>query len=184
MRAWILLLITAIFAMANAEYSQTQPLFAFGEGETSAWTAVNDNVMGGLSAGGARITDGVLRFSGNLSLENNGGFSSIRHSADLDLSRYDGIRLRVRGDGRTYQLRLHTDARYFGRAVAFSGEFPTLAGEWSEVEVPFASLAATFRGRRMTNYTFDPEQVELIGILLADKTPGPFQLEIDRIQPY
>ena len=44
-----------------------------------SWTSVNDGVMGGISRGGFKRTEQkTLLFSGELSLENNGGFASIR----------------------------------------------------------------------------------------------------------
>lgn len=43
------------------------------------YRAVNDNVMGGISSGSFILISGVGgMFSGRLSLENNGGFSSVR----------------------------------------------------------------------------------------------------------
>lgn len=184
MRVWILLLMTAGFAVANSGTDKLRTLFTFDDGAAGSWAAVNDTVMGGRSSGGPEIGEGVLRFRGNLSLENNGGFASVRHPVELDLSAHDGIRLRVRGDGRRYQLRLHTDSRYKGRPVAYSGTFTTRDGEWTEADVPFATLEASFRGRELSNYRFDPGQVQLIGILLADKQPGEFRLEVDRIAAY
>ena len=70
------------------------------------WRIVDDGVMGGLSKGERDISkDGILRFFGTLSLENNGGFSSLRTGdVKLDLSGAEGVILRVKGDGRTYQL--------------------------------------------------------------------------------
>ena len=83
------------------------------------WIAVNDGVMGGRSSGGPTVVDGMLSFRGELSLANNGGFSSVR-SVDrtFDLSDVVAVVLRVRGDGRRYQLRLATEARYRGMAVS------------------------------------------------------------------
>ena len=73
------------------------------------WRVVNDNVMGGRSVGGFEVADGVLVFSGATNTDG-GGFSSIRTEArDLDLGAWQGVRLRVRGDGRTYTFRLSTD---------------------------------------------------------------------------
>ena len=79
------------------------------------WVAVNDAVMGGLSQGGATISDGLLQFSGTVSLANNGGFSSVRAAGRrYDLAGATGLVLRLKGDGRSYQLRLATDARFRG----------------------------------------------------------------------
>ena len=101
------------------------------------WYVVNDNVMGGRSQGGFDIDDGMLDFTGRTNTRG-GGFSSIRTAPlDLDLSAFDGIRVRVRGDGRRYTWRLTTDARYYGREVAYWAEFDTADGQWQEVEVTF-----------------------------------------------
>ena len=53
------------------------PVYRFNE-NTLPWRSINDGVMGGLSSGGMRLEDGIAVFSGTLSLENNGGFSSVR----------------------------------------------------------------------------------------------------------
>ena len=42
-------------------------------GEVATWTTVNDPVMGGMSTSSVTFGDGGLVFSGNISLENNGG---------------------------------------------------------------------------------------------------------------
>lgn len=155
-------------------------LFRFdGESPSPAWAAVNDGVMGGVSEGGAHLAPVGMVFRGRLSLENNGGFASVRQPVRADLSGYEGIRLKVRGDGRPYQLRLETDERFRGWSpVSFSGTFATVANEWAEVFIPFRDLGQTWRGRQLSGYTFDPARIRLIGLLLADKQPGPFKLEV------
>ena len=150
------------------------------------WTVVDDGVMGGLSQGQlVPGRDGVVRFSGTLSLENNGGFSSFR-SGDLalDLGSEAGLVLRVKGDGRTYQVRLATDERYRGMEVSFSAGFATTKGEWTEVKVPFADFKASFRGIDLPDRKFDPAKITRLGILLGDKKQAPFEIEIDFIRTY
>lgn len=150
------------------------------------WMIVDDGVMGGLSQGRLSPSQaGTIIFSGTLSLENNGGFSSFR-SADvaLDLSPDLGLVLRVKGDGRTYQVRLATDARYRGMEVSFSAEFSTTKGEWIEVKVPFANFKASFRGIELPDQKFDPSKIRRLGILLGDKKQAPFEIEIDYIRTY
>lgn len=146
------------------------------------WVAVNDGVMGGRSMGGAVVADGQLQFSGELSLENNGGFASVRSvGVDFDLTGVTSVVLRVRGDGRRYQLRLATDARYRGIAVSFGAAFDTRAGEWAEVSVPLKSLKATVRGASVDGAVLDPSKVREIGLLIADKREGAFALAVDWI---
>ena len=142
--------------------------------------------MGGLSKGGPRIEEGVLTFSGTLSLENNGGFSFIRtQNKSFDLSGAEGIKLKVKGDGRTYQLRFECEgARFQGRAVSFSREFVAPEGEWTEIQIPFSDLQQSFRGRSLEGYTFEPSKIEMMGLLIGDKVSGDFRIEVDRISTY
>jgi monofunctional biosynthetic peptidoglycan transglycosylase len=164
----------------QADASLMPTLFDFtGENPSPAWTANNDGVMGGLSKGGAQLVEDGMLFSGELSLENNGGFSSVYAERSFDLSEYDGIRFSVLGDGRTYQLRLHSDAVFRQRGwVSFSHEFATVKGEWIEVFVPFSELKQSWRGRKLSGYTFNTGDIRRFGFMLADKQPGPFSLKV------
>merc|ERR1712136_180573 len=106
------------------------------------WKVVNDGVMGGVSQGGMSDMGNVMLFEGYLSLENNGGFSSVQVKPDpiLDLGEYDGIALRVKGDGRTYKLWLESDARYYYMPISWMAEFATTKDQWTEVMVNFDEL--------------------------------------------
>ncbi|MEP4079808.1 CIA30 family protein [Haloferula sp.] len=156
------------------------------EARKLGWRIVDDGVMGGLSKGKMEISEsGILRFSGNLSLENNGGFSSLRtDDLELDLSGAEGLIARVKGDGRNYQLRLSTDERYRGMQISFKKDFSTKKGKWTEVKVPFEQFEGSFRGMSLKDRKFDPAKIERLGLLLGDKKAGPFQLEVDWIVAY
>jgi monofunctional biosynthetic peptidoglycan transglycosylase len=156
------------------------------ESEKLGWRVVDDGVMGGLSQGKREIeNNGILRFFGTLSLENNGGFSSLRTGpVKLDLSGAEGVIMRVKGDGRTYQVRLSTDAEYRGREMSFRAGFPTEKGKWTEVKVPFERFAGTWRGRDLPDKIFDPAKIRRLGLQLADKKEGPFELQVDWIRTY
>lgn len=151
------------------------------------WRIVDDRVMGGRSQGLFSTEEpGIMRFEGMLSLENNGGFSSVRtDKLSMDLSDKKGLALRVKGDGRKYQLRLSTDARFrsYGE-VSFKADFETVKDEWIEVKVPFSSLVGSWRGRVLENEVFNPAKIERISLLLGDKNPGKFQLDVDWIRDY
>jgi len=160
--------------------AEMNTLFKFtGEHADKPWLSSNDGVMGGRSAGSATIGDDGMRFSGTLSLENNGGFSSVYTHGNFDLSDAAGVRLRVLGDGRTYQLRFHSDALFRERwAVNFAADFQTTAGEWIEVFVPFSELEQSWRGRQLSGYTFNAKDIRRMALMLADKQAGPFSLRI------
>lgn len=146
------------------------------------WIAVNDGVMGGHSSGGPKIADGALEFSGKLSLQNNGGFSSVRTAGrDFDLRGVFAVVIRARGDGRRYQLRLAANARYRGMTVSYGAGFDTTAGEWTEVSVPLASLEPTVRGSSLQGPPLDVSQVREIGLLIADQREEAFALAVDWI---
>ena len=159
-------------------------LFEFsGTADEPAWNAVNDSFMGGVSRGGAKLIDGSLHFRGVLSLENNGGFSSIRSGGPTrDLSAAKAIVLRVKGDGRTYRLQLATNAEFRRSRISYQAEFPTKRGEWTEVTVPLASLVPQFRGQVLSGPTLNRTRIEEIGLSLSDGNPGAFALEIDWIK--
>lgn len=150
------------------------------------WQIVNDGVMGGLSEGRVDFAGGeILRFSGTLSLENNGGFTTVRSGdLDLDLSNDLGLLLRVKGDGRTYEARLDSDARFRGNSVSFAGTFETEKDRWIQVKVPFTEFKGSFRGMDLPDMKLNPAAVERVWILLADKKEGPFELEVDWIRTY
>ena len=162
---------------------RSQTLIDFSQTDPSAWSVINDGVMGGVSQSAIRRTDqNTGLFTGRLSLENNGGFASVRAAvAPQDLTEFGGIEIRVRGDGRTYQLRLRTDDSFDG--VAYRAFFETRKGEWLTVILPFHEFLPTFRGRTVTNApALDVASIQQIGFMLADKNPGEFALEIDQVR--
>jgi monofunctional biosynthetic peptidoglycan transglycosylase len=86
--------------------------------------------------------------------------------------------LRVKGDGRTYQLRISTDARFRGSPVSYGMDFPTSADEWVEVRVPLDQLRPSWRGRQLDGPPLDLSKVEEIGLLIGDQREGPFALKV------
>jgi NADH dehydrogenase [ubiquinone] 1 alpha subcomplex assembly factor 1 len=148
------------------------------------WYVVNDNVMGGRSDGGFEIADGELRFTGS-TITRGGGFSSIRSAPlELDLSSYAGIRVRVRADGRRYTWRLTTDARLYGREVAYWADFETVAGEWQDVDIPFADFIPQFRGAVLDGPPLDTSRVSGMGLMIYDKLDGVFELQLADVRAY
>jgi NADH dehydrogenase [ubiquinone] 1 alpha subcomplex assembly factor 1 len=124
---------------------------------------------------------GVMQFAGNLSLENNGGFASVRSrpSGSLGLDTGQTIVLRVKGDGRRYTFNLYTPERR--TAFSYQLEFEATAGQWTKVKLPVDKFVAHSFGRPIPSMKLTPNQVESVGILLGDKNPGPFEILIDWI---
>jgi uncharacterized surface protein with fasciclin (FAS1) repeats len=177
---------TLLGPAAGAAHAEERPVFTFDRDTPEGrWAAVNDDVMGGRSTGGAQASEeGTLIFSGVLSLENRGGFSSIRSRGDMpSLEGYEGLAARVRGDGRSYQMNLRTALNI--PAGSYQAEFATRADEWMEVRLPFGRFQATAYGRRVPGAPrLDPAGVRSVGFTIADKEAGPFRLEVDWIKAY
>jgi len=146
------------------------------------WQSVNDGVMGGISEGNFRITDDeTLAFSGNLSLENNGGFASIRtRPADLGLGGYDTIAVRIKGDGRTYSINLRTASRR--AAGSYRAPIETEKNRWIKVRIPLQSFTYTAYGRRVAAAPLRAKDIQSVGFTLSDKQPGPFKMEVSSIR--
>ena len=143
-----------------------------------SWTSVNDGVMGGISKGGfKRSEQGTLLFTGDLSLENNGGFASIRMKPSaLGLSGMSALVVKARGDGRTYWVDLRVTNQM--NASSYRAYLPTTAGEWQETRIPFADFKLQAFGRELPVKPLSVAAVTSVGFTLADKKAGPFALEI------
>ncbi len=178
-------LLSAFVLIANATVVEAQDriLYKFDNPEAAnLWRTVNDGVMGGLSNGSFKINDKKkMEFFGTLSLENNGGFASVRaRGANFGLTKGDEIVARVKGDGRQYNLNLYAQSNLGG--YSYRQSFNTKKDEWIEVKFPVDKFVATWRGRVFPNEKLDPSKVAGMGILLGDKKAGPFKLEVEWIK--
>jgi monofunctional biosynthetic peptidoglycan transglycosylase len=179
---WLALVV--LMGVPSMAQSPLLPLFAFTSPDAAAaWQAVNDGVMGGVSDGRFRVSEHqTLEFFGTLSLENNGGFASVRsRPRALGLQAGDTLVVRVRGDGREYQVNLYASGRT--RSFSYRTPMKTRAGEWIDVAAGLDRFEATSFGRVLSDAgPVDPRSVSSIGFLLAEKTPGPFALEVEWIK--
>ena len=184
--AFIICILLCGFHPAFGEtVKDTVNLVDFGTENPSQWRVINDGVMGGLSRSNIAATDQKTGlFTGELSLENNGGFASVRTMVGpVDLSEFAGIEINVKGDGRTYQLRLRNDGRTDG--LTYRASFKTRDGKWFSVRIPFEHFVPSFRGEVIEEAPpLDPTRIHQIGFLIADKVPGPFSLEIGFVQAW
>ncbi|MGB1250461.1 MAG: CIA30 family protein [Candidatus Promineifilaceae bacterium] len=174
---------------STAPRANTQPpaddliLYDFAsQATTRRWFIVNDSVMGGVSTSAATLSEqNELVFSGTVSLDNYGGFASLRaEPVVFETAGASALRMRVLGDGQTYHLQIRTDNRIDG--VAYDQPFTTLDGEWSEIILPVADFLPQFRGRVLRNEPeLDPALIRSLGIIITDKQVGPFKLLVDWI---
>jgi len=158
-------------------------LFDFTTAETtSRWFSVDDSVMGGISASQMSYAgEGLAQFSGDLSLENNGGFASVRYTDSIfDLSNYEGIELRVKGNNATYQFRFQTDIARISYTQPFLAQ-----SDWTTVRLPFDKFEAIFFGNMVRDAPeMNTSFLRTLTFMLSDKQEGNFELLIDWIKVY
>jgi monofunctional biosynthetic peptidoglycan transglycosylase len=159
-----------------------QRLFDFASAEDIArWSPLDDVVMGGRSSSRVVDCDDYLRFEGNVSLEQGGGFASMQADVDLDLTDATGLRLRVRGDGQTYKLGLYDERGR--RRIAYRFSFESSDGSWTEISVPFDKLEPRFRGRDVPDADpIDLSTVRGMSLLISDEQAGPFGIDVAWIE--
>ena len=155
------------------------------EKSVQSWYTENDTVMGGVSNSqmtySSKEQKGVARFSGEVSLENNGGFAQVQYDkTDFDLTDFQGVELHVKGDAQTYQLRFKTDAERVTYAQSF-----TAKEEWQRVQLPFAEFEPTFHGEDVPDAPeLNLANIQTVSLFIGDKQEGAFELLVDEVKGY
>lgn len=170
-----ILLLLIMFGTMNAQNS----MFDFSLNEAKeGWLIVNDGVMGGLSKGVIEFTEEEAKFSGNVSIDNNGGFTMVMNRfGQQSMSAYKAFILELKGDGKTYQFRVKSNA-YQSHSYVYSF---TTNGKWQKIEIPFSSLEPRFRGRVVDVPNFEGQQIEEVAFLIGNKRKESFELILKNI---
>jgi len=167
-------------AMSHATATDQDPI----DPTDLRWRTVHDTVMGGRSSGTWEQTESGIRFQGNLSLENNGGFASLRaRSASLDLSDTSGLELELVGDGRAWWVTVERSDVPL-RAGSYRASVQTRAGETTTHTVRWSDFTPTSFGRPVVGaptLQSAPGRIVQLGWMVADGQPGAFDLEIRAI---
>ena len=150
------------------------------ESNPDKWVIVDDVVMGGRSSSSFGLTeDGHGVFQGAVSLENNGGFSSVRYrSKRMPINGSTKVVIKLKGDGKNYQFRIKANAGdYYSYIATF-----TTNGKWQEIEIPLKDMYPSFRGRRLNQPNFASDSFEEVAFLIGNKKKEEFKLLIDKIE--
>lgn len=145
--------------------------------EEGRWRITNDGVMGGLSNGKIIFEQDHGIFTGDISLDNNGGFSSVFRPVENIPTQLDKLVIATQGDGQAYQLRLviYID----GYRVAYKHEFKTLEKKREQFIFKLTDFKATFRGRYIKNAPLlKSEDIREVGFLMTKKVAGQFSLSV------
>ncbi|WNH11581.1 CIA30 family protein [Thalassobellus suaedae] len=144
------------------------------------WNVVDDVVMGGISSSEFKLNaDGFGVFEGHVSLENNGGFSSVQYQFEkVEVAKYRSIKIRLKGDGKNYQFRVKDNtSNYYSYITTFS-----TTNEWQVVEIALKDMYPSFRGKRLNTPNFSHDFIEQITFLISNKKNEDFKLIIDTIE--
>lgn len=143
------------------------------------WRIIDDVVMGGNSSGNFKIdNEGNGVFFGAVSLENNGGFSSVRHQLKkTDIQSYNKVKIRLKGDGKTYQFRIKESSdTYYSYITSFK-----TSGDWETITLNLKDFYPSFRGRNLNLPNFSGEYIQEMVFLIGNKKNESFQLILDDI---
>ncbi|PNH07226.1 hypothetical protein TSOC_006318 [Tetrabaena socialis] len=173
--------------------------FERGVPQTPRWRILDDVIMGGRSQSDGLSYDPVEQaavFSGRVTTDGGGGFASLRSddwSGFASFGPARGVRLLVRGDGRTYKLNAKTEADYDG--VQYQADFQAPAQKWTQIDLPFSGFKPTFRGRLVPDRPpLQGAAIRSLGLMASKFTAsggvisefknGPFRLGIRVIKGF
>lgn len=149
------------------------------------WRIVNDGVMGGLSSSNVNVNeDNKIVFKGNVSLENNGGFASLRSPVkNYDFEKFSGIELRMKGDGKRYSISMKETSYFTG--YFYTTSFDTKNDEWMVMQIPFNKFKLYYYGKETgSNKNIPLNNIKEISLLIGDKQKGAFNAQVDYIKLY
>lgn len=168
-----LLFYTSSFEM-NIDFGKTK--------SGSKWIVINDGVMGGLSNSKAELLENSDLFNGNVSLENNGGFASLRSKySKMDLSDSNTVTIRYKSKNQKVGLRLLKHEMYY--MPYFKIYLPETNGMWKIITLPMSDFQE-YRLESKTGKDLDKKDFEdiiRIGFIVSNKVEGPFEIEVDYI---
>ena len=178
------LLAVALLAPAgvNPESSMSS-LLDFGKNDLSNWRGLNDDVMGGRSRCTVKYSKATLSWEGTVSLENNGGFSSVRSTwKERDLSAFEAVTLRCRtttGVPDDFTLTMEVSEKWW---MPYWKTNFDVQPEWTEITIPFSKLkkSSAMTGELPKLWTWgDLSAILRMGFMKYDGQAGDFGLEVD-----
>ncbi|QOL25136.1 CIA30 family protein [Thalassotalea sp. LPB0316] len=145
--------------------------------EQGFWRITNDGVMGGKSSGDIVFKADHGVFSGFVSTENNGGFTSVYRPIGRLSQHTDTVFVDFMGDGQPYQLRLALNIN--GYRINYKQAFDTQVGVRQHLAFPLEKFIATYHGRVISNAPkVSASRIREVGFLINKKVSGEFALQI------
>ena len=158
--------------------------FDFGQSKDGqSWLVMNDGVMGGLSSGQSSLLENSIKLKGEISLENRGGFSSLRSPwGKMDQSNFSKVNIRYRSSGQVVAIAFETNRRWWRPYYLLDLE--TTDGEWKSVsfdiqdakEISIVSPTGDHLGQDQLG------AILRIGFMTHEKKASPFEFEADYLR--
>jgi hypothetical protein len=184
--SFLTIIISAIIMSSPLFQTEETILFNASNMKTeNKWRIVNDGVMGGLSSSNVIVNeDNKIVFKGNVSLENNGGFASLRSPVkNYNFEKFSGIELRMKGDGKRYSISMKETSYFTG--YFYTTSFDTKNDEWMVIKIPFDDFKLYYYGNETgSNKNIPLNNIKEISLLIGDKQQGSFITEVDYINLY
>lgn len=159
--------------------------FDFGEDceKCNDWFVVVDGVMGGLSTGELAITENSFVLSGEISLDNNGGFASLRTPyASFNLSDYNTVTIKYRSTGQDFAFTLNKYRRFW--YPNYKINLPITKGEWKEITCTLQEFKRYRLGRELSGHPDidDLSKIIRLGFISNTKAATSYTFEVDFIK--
>jgi len=179
MRTLLIVFLISLFMTQSKPYT-----IDFGKDKKGKkWQVINDGVMGGLSEGNAKLTENSILFKGEVSLDNNGGFSSLRRVfSSKDLSAFDEVKIRYKSSGISLAFTIAVSQRWY--VPNYKMSLPSTSSEWKTATMKLTDFRKHYIGKPM-NETLKKEvlsDIVRIGFITDEKKYGDFEFEIDYIE--
>mmetsp|Transcript_43172 Transcript_43172/g.70102 ORF Transcript_43172/g.70102 Transcript_43172/m.70102 type:complete len:576 (-) Transcript_43172:326-2053(-) len=186
----------------SSDETESVLLYDFQDADSASaiWGPIDDVVMGGASQSFFTVQKpstgpSVALFYGNVTTENNGGFCSYRtRNTDqpMDLKNFDGIELRVKGDGQRYKFIVRDEEGW--DTIGWSVSFDSVKDQWATVKLPFSKMLPVMRGKTLVNCTLNRSNIRSFQLMLSKFeydgglnpkfSTGPFKLELEKVSAY
>ena len=158
--------------------------FGNSSGKNQEWILLSDNIMGGVTKSKMEYTSNSVLLTGEISLKNDGGFSSIRTNYTLvDLSMFKGVTIKFKSTNQKFAFTLQ-DSKDWTKPT-FKNEFSAKKDDtWEEVTLYFKDFKEVIIGEPTGNIMKSTilKNIVRMGIMTYDKKEEPFSLEVDYIE--
>ena len=166
--------------LSPAAMAQLIPFDNFSDNPSKRWEFITDQVMGGVSRGNLTFLQEngqkYARMSGNVSLENNGGFIQFRRKVTnhFDKSK-QGLELNLRGNGQQYFVHVRTTGTFLPWQY-YQAPFSSTS-DWTIVRIPFSVFE---RSSGLLSKKLTAKNIRSIGIVAFGKK-HEVQLDVKQI---